>query len=139
MTSSQHQYQIALQWKAGREGVLSAPPRPELLGGAPPEFGGTDQVWSPEHLLLSSASLCLMLTFMALAEKAKLKIDGYRCKTEGTLGKTENGLAFASIKVSVELRAVEQQRAETMLQTAKKYCIVSNSLKTPLTVEVATP
>lgn len=129
-------YKAGLQWKAGREAILSAPPRPELLGGAPAEFGGSDAVWSPEHLLLASASLCLMLTFMALAEKAKLKIDAYRCLAEGRLDKTERGLAFASICVRVELRAPELARAQTLLRTAKKYCIVSNSLNAPLAVEI---
>ena len=130
------QYQIGLQWKSGREGTLSSPPRPELLGGAPPEFGGSDKVWSPEHLLLSSASLCLMLTFIALAEKAKLKIHSYRCRAEGTLDKTEQGIAFTRIFLRVELRAHEQQRAEAMLQTAKKYCVISNSLKAPFVVDI---
>lgn len=130
-----HRYQIGLNWTGGKEGVLSAPPRPELSGGAPPEFDGTDRVWSPEHLLLSSASLCLMLTFLALADKTRLRVDGYRCRTEGVLEKTPTGIAFSSIRVLVELRADDQPRAEALLQTAKKHCIVSNSLKSPLAVE----
>lgn len=132
-----HRYHTELSWKDGRRGLISAPPRPDVEGGAPPEFGGTDEVWSPEHLLLSSASLCLMLTFMALAERAKLAVESYRSSTEGVLDRTAAGLAFTRVAVRVELRSPEQERAEALLLTAKKHCIVSNSLKAPIEVEVA--
>jgi organic hydroperoxide reductase OsmC/OhrA len=134
MATPPYTYQTGLRWTAGKKGALSAPPRLELIGGAPPEFGGDDQAWSPEHLLLPSVSLCLMLTFLALADKAKLKVDAYRCQTEGTLDKTGGVIAFTAITVRVELRSPEQQRAETMLQTAKKYCFISNSLKASVSV-----
>lgn len=129
-------FNVALDWTAASgKNVLSAPPRPEIVAGAPPGFGGTDQVWSPEHLLLSSVSLCLMLTFEALAERAKLKIDGYRCQAAGTVDKEAGPAAFSKIKLRVDLRGPDRDRAEPTLQTAKKFCLISNSLKAAVTVE----
>lgn len=137
MAAYPHTYASELRWTSGRQAVVSAAPRPDIAAGAPPEFGGTDSVWSPEHMLLGSASLCLLLTFLALAERAKLPVESYASSTEGVLDKTEAGLAFTRVTVRVRLRSPEQARAEAMLQTAKRYCIVSNSLKTPVVVEAS--
>jgi organic hydroperoxide reductase OsmC/OhrA len=48
------------------------------------------------------------------------------------LDKTPAGLAFTSIAITVELRVEEadRTRAEQLLQSAKRHCIVANSLKT---------
>ncbi len=130
-------FSVKLDWTEGGQRALAAAPRPQILAGAPPEFGGTDQVWSPEHLLLSSVSLCLLLTFEALAQRAKLGVEGYRCQAEGTVDKTGGPAAFSKIKLRVDVRCPERERAEALLQTAKKYCLISNSLKAPVTVEPA--
>ncbi|MBI3548239.1 MAG: OsmC family protein [Elusimicrobia bacterium] len=132
-----HRYQTDLHWIGNRQALLQAPPRPEIIGAPPSQFDGTDQAWSPEHLLLSSASLCLMLTYLALAERAKIKIEEYRSRTEGTLDRTESTFSFTRISVRVELRSPEPERAEALLQVAKKHCIISNSLKVPISLESA--
>lgn len=131
-----HAYDVELEWKLDRSGALSSGPRPHILGGPPPQFDGQDRWWSPEHLLLASAGLCLMTTFFAVAEKSRLRVDGYRCRAEGTLDKTEEGIVFTAITLNVSLAAADQdwERAERLLETAKKHCIVSKSLKTPVKV-----
>ena len=113
---------------------MSAPPRPEFRGGPPVEFGGRDDWWSPEHLLLSAAGLCLKTTFEAFASRARLTVLAYSSRVEGTLDKTPQGLAFTSIEIAVELVVAEEDaaRAGDLLRTAKDHCIVSNALKTPV-------
>lgn len=80
-----------------------------------------------------------MTTFLALADKSQLKILGYRCQAEGVLDKTAAGLAFTAVTLRVSLRTTgaDSERAGKILETAKKYCIISNSLKAPVTVESA--
>ena len=130
---------MSLDWTGESGATLSAAPRPELAGGPPPEFGGSPERWSPEHLLLASANLCLMTTFMSVAARSKLPVAGYRCAVEGILDKTAEGLVFTSIILRANLRvaAADKERAQTLLQTAKKYCIVTNSLKTPVALEAS--
>jgi organic hydroperoxide reductase OsmC/OhrA len=106
-----------------------------MPGGPPPEFDGSDAWWSPEHLLLEAVNLCMMNTFCALAAKAGLKFESYRGHVDGTLEKTEQGIAFTSIKVRCEVKAEDKAKADQLLHSAKKYCIVSNALKIPPILE----
>jgi organic hydroperoxide reductase OsmC/OhrA len=116
---------------------LSSGPRPVLVGGPPPEFDGEPGSWSPEHLLLSAANLCLMTTYMALARKAGLEVASYRSEAEGILDKTKEGLVFTRIGLRVEIQAPAErlEEARRLVETAEKYCIISNSLKRPVVVE----
>ena len=128
-----HRYNVRVE--GGSSGaVVSAPPRPELRGGAPVEFGGRDDWWSPEHLLLSAAALCLKTTFEVFASRARLEVLSYSSHVEGTLDKTPQGLAFTSITIAVEITVADDDaaRAGDLLRTAKDHCIVANALKTPI-------
>lgn len=132
-----HRYEVKLTGGAGPCGELNAGPRPTLAGGPPPEFGGDDSAWSPEHLLLASASLCLKATFAAVAEKSKLDYDGWESVAEGTLDKTPEGLRFTRVLIKVAIRAADAEKAKRLVELAKKHCIVSNSLRSPVEVEGA--
>ncbi len=132
-----HRYEVTLQ-DEGEGGRLTADPRPPILGGAPRDFDGSDDWWSPEHLLLSSLSLCLLTTLKAVAAKARLALSAYVSRAKGVLDKTPAGLAFTSITLQVSLRvdAADVERAQQLLESAKRHCIVSNSLKPPVTLQV---
>jgi organic hydroperoxide reductase OsmC/OhrA len=132
-----HRYEATLNWEGDSRAALSSGARPVLVGGPPPEFDGEPGWWSPEHLLLSSANLCLMTTYMVLAKKAGLEIGGYRSVAEGVLEKTKEGIVFTRIALQVSILAPpsRQDEARKLVETAKKYCIVSNSLKRPVEVE----
>lgn len=132
-----HRYETSLKLESDRHGIISAAGLPSLVGGPPTQFGGKEGWWSPEHLLLSSANLCLMTTFLAIAEKSHLSVGGYESRAEGILDKTPEGIVFTRItlRVSVKVGDPDKEKAERLLQTAKKYCIVSNSLKNPITLE----
>ena len=132
-----HHYSVHLKQDEGSRATLVAAPRPPITGGPPPEFGGHAEWWSPEHLLLSAASLCLMTTFQSLAARAKLDVHAYKASIEGVLDKTPEGLVFTSITHRVDVRVGPGQieKGREVVASAKKHCIVSNSLKTPITVE----
>jgi len=130
-----HHYEVTMTGGADSRATMSAGPRPVISGGPPPEFGGDDQRWSPEHLLLASAGLCLMTTFAAIAAKSKLEYSGYESRAEGTLDKMPEGLRFTRIVLKVTVRCAETEKASRLLDMAKKHCIVSNSLRQPVELE----
>jgi organic hydroperoxide reductase OsmC/OhrA len=133
-----HRYQIALESRAAGTSTIEAAPREPITGGPPPQFGGLPTSWSPEELLLSAATLCLMTTFDALA-RGRGPAVRYRCQATGTLDKSAAGLAFTSIEIAVELmgRAEDAEAARALLAKAERYCIVKNSLKPAVTVHAS--
>jgi organic hydroperoxide reductase OsmC/OhrA len=113
---------------------LDAAPRATIVGGAPPEFGGTDTVWSPEHLFVSSVALCFLTTFEFFARRGNLTVVEFSTNAEGTVEKTPRGLAFTGVRLDVRVGvpAGEAARAQELLATAKRSCLISNSLACPV-------
>ena len=61
-------YTNNLTWEKARRGNTSAPGKPQMEIGSPPEFKGEPGVWCPEELLVAALNGCLMLTFISLAQ-----------------------------------------------------------------------
>jgi organic hydroperoxide reductase OsmC/OhrA len=129
-----HRYTVTLA-----EGVLSAPPRQPIRSGAPPQFGGSDEQWSPEELLVASALLCLETTFHALARHASLPVQAWHGTGAGVLEKTRSGPTFTSITLAVEITVARDdvERAERIFQDAKDCCIIANALRVPVLATLA--
>ena len=79
-----------------------------------------------------------MTTFLAIAEKSKLQFVNYVSEAEGTLEKTESGFQVTTIvirpKVTVTV-AEDLQRAVKLLHKAEAHCLISNSMKTTVSIE----
>ena len=69
--------------------MLSAVGRPNIVVGSPPEFKGEPDVWAPEELLVGSLNMCMMLTFLTLAQARGLTPVGYESEAEGLLENVE--------------------------------------------------
>ena len=130
-------YEVQLRG-LGEDIVSTAGPRPGILGGPPPQFGGHADRWSPEHLLLASLNLCLATTFGAYTRRARVELLGYRSRATGTLDKVDGRLAFTSFEIAVELelRAQDGEKARELMDKAKNHCLVSNALRAPVHVSV---
>lgn len=128
-----HHYEVTVSWKEADRSELSAGERPIIGGGPPPEFDGQDPSrWSPEHLILAALGQCLMLTWISLNKRSQIPLKGWHAKTTSTLEKNRAGLVFTSFKIKVKLTTTSErvEEARRLLDTAKQYCIIANSLKT---------
>lgn len=133
-----HQYEVSLKWTDSDRSDITAGDRPAIGGGSPPQFDGQDlSRWSPEHLLLAALGQCLMLTWISLNKRSAIPLKGWESKASSTLDKTREGLVFTALKVHIRLNtdADRVEEARRLLLTAKKYCIIANSLKTPVDSE----
>lgn len=135
-----HDYTVSLHALSDGSGVLTAGARPQIAGGPPPQFGGQPDWWSPEHLLLSAVSLCLMATFQAFMARQPFEVRRYASTVKGMLDKTADGIVFTSIVIDVafETAAERVDEATRLLEKAKRHCIVSNALRTPVDLRVST-
>jgi len=124
-----HTYSVTL---AANE--LTAAPRLAVRVGAPPQFGGTEDVWSPEHLIVAAALTCLKTTFEAYARREQLAIHAWRGTGTGTLVKSKDGPVFSAIELAVEIDTEPgaEARVEAVLATAERNCIISRALNVPV-------
>jgi organic hydroperoxide reductase OsmC/OhrA len=103
------------------------------------EFGGPGDRWSPEGLLVSAVLDCISLTFRAMAAGSALAWNELSLGAEATLDKVDRVMQFSEIRVDCQLRVPRGsniERAERLLQRAEASCPISNSLKTPVHLDV---
>jgi organic hydroperoxide reductase OsmC/OhrA len=128
-----HTYTVPLE-----ERELRAPPRAPIAAGPPPQFGGTDDVWSPEELLVASALECLWTTFEAFARRDHLAVARWSGRGTAVLDRGPGVPVFTSLTMHVELEVVagDEERARRLVETAEQRCIISNALRVPVSLEV---
>ena len=130
-------YQVRVNWKKDRKGILSSPYLHSKIDVAtPPEFPkGISGVWSPEHLLVGAFNSCLMATFLAIAENSKFEFINFESNASGRLEKIDGKYMITEITLSPIVSIVnpeEQERADKILQKAEAACIISNSIKSKI-------
>lgn len=137
--SDTHTYTTSVKYNEKRKGLLSSEGLSSFEVATPPQFpGGHEGIWSPEHLFVASAEICLMTTFLSIAEKSRLEFVEYSSEAIGTLEKTAEGMLMT--KIVIKPRVVindeaKKDRTLLLLEKAEKYCLISNSMKTEVTLE----
>src|SRR6476619_4933811 len=86
MSGAIHEYRTSLEWsgttavgyeKYVRDHRVSAGPQSLPLSGDP-AFRGNGALLNPEQLLVMAASSCQLLSFLAVAARARIDVRGYR-------------------------------------------------------------
>lgn len=111
---------------------------PPLDVAAPPQFGGPDGVWSPEHLFVAAVASCLMTTFRAIAASSGLEVVAYSDSGEGTLDREGNLFHVAGITLRPEVVVSDPttvDKALRLLEKAENACLISRSVKTAIRIE----
>jgi organic hydroperoxide reductase OsmC/OhrA len=130
----EHYYKTNIKWSEGRTGTLSEEGMPDITVATPPEFPkGVPNIWSPEHLFVASANICLMTTFLAVAENSKLDFVSYECEGVGKLEKADGKFMISEILLvpTVVINDESQlEKTERILQKSEANCLISHSMKT---------
>ncbi|MEY4930452.1 MAG: hypothetical protein RI909_1176 [Bacteroidota bacterium] len=140
-----HFYNVQIEWNQDRKGVMCSP---ELNAAAmnsgcievatPPEFPkGIPGIWSPEHLFTAAVSSCLMTTFLAIAENSKLEFAKFHCDSKGKLEQVDGKFLMTEVilEPTVTIRdEKDKERAERVLAKAEAACLISNSIKSKVTM-----
>jgi len=138
MTPLPHHYDVRLAGgPSGYADVLAAG-IPALRAAPPAEYGGPGDAWSPEHLLLASVEACFLFTFRAIARLSKVEFVDLELDASGTVDRQEGVTRFTEIVLRPRLLVppgADRARAEALLDKAKRACLVSASLSTPIRME----
>ena len=138
--SDTHNYEVNLQWNNDRKGTLSSPVLPiQIEVATPPEFPkGMTGIWSPEHLFVAAVNSCLMTTFLAIAENSKIEFISFESNAVGIVDKVDGKYAVTEIILKPKLvipHTQHEDRAKRVLEMSEKACLISNSIKTKITLE----
>jgi organic hydroperoxide reductase OsmC/OhrA len=116
--------------------------KPAGLAGIPvsslPMFGGTAERWNPEDLLAGTLAHCHMLTFLALAAKARVEVRGYSDQAEATLATEERVSRVGEILLQPTIRVAagtDVAKVEELFRKAHKYCVIANSITSKVVME----
>ncbi len=126
-----YEYRTETEWKEGKEGISKAQHKDDVRIGCPPEFGGEDFYWSPEHLFVSSVEVCIMTTFLDKLKKNNLSILSYRSNATGKAQLVNAIFKFKTILVKPFVTIEEKEdvdKIEKLLYKSANECMVSNTL-----------
>ncbi len=125
-------YETSVKWTEGKAGVIGGPGVPPVSFGAPAEFGGAGQSWTPEHFYLAAAEACLMNTFLSVAEASGMAIESYASEARAKLEWVEgSGFRMTGIEITPTIRVPSEatvEKATRLIQKAEKLCLVARSM-----------
>lgn len=136
--SKVYTYRTAVQWTEQKKGAISSEGKPEIQVATPPEFKGHEGIWSPEDLYVAAANICLMTTFLAIADRGGLAFTAYRCEAEGRLELVEGKFQMTVITLRPHITLPsggDPTKARELIEKAEANCLISNSMKTRITLE----
>jgi organic hydroperoxide reductase OsmC/OhrA len=120
--------------------TLSGDRLPPIASAPPVEFDGPGDRWSPETLFGAAVADCYVLTFCAVAAVFKLPWTSIRCQAVGIVERPHRVTQFVEFDLEVQLNTpadVDREHATRVLVQAKHACLVTSSLKAPVTLETA--
>ncbi len=137
-------YNTTVSWKGEHLGHLLLGNGPEMDFSAPPDAQGHAGVLTPEDAFVAAANTCIMMMFIWACERFKIHLLSYECRAEGTkrieLDRTE---IFTHLRLWPVIRAsagdenpaAVERRVQKALQSAQKYSLVANSVKSNIIIE----
>jgi organic hydroperoxide reductase OsmC/OhrA len=137
-------YNTTVQWKGEHWGHILMGNGPEMDFSAPPDAQGHGGVLTPEDAFVAAVNTCVMLMFIWSAERFKLDLVSYECFGEGTklieLDRTEL-FTQVVLRPRIVVRSDETERdailkrLQRAIDSAVKYSLVANSIKSELILE----
>lgn len=142
-----HRYAATCSWHGSTADGYEDYPRAHTATAAPadasldlsadPAFRGDPVQINPEQLLVIAASSCQLLSFLAVAARARIDVVSYH---DDATGEMPDGrypwVERITLRPRVTFRgAVKDERVLHLLELAHQECYIANSLKTEITLE----
>jgi organic hydroperoxide reductase OsmC/OhrA len=146
-----HRYAARVAWSGStaegydaytRTHAASCPPATEgqpLPLSADPYFKGDPAKLNPEQLLVLAASSCQLLSFLAVAARARLDVVAYEDDAEGVMPQDERPLRIARIvlrpRITLRGETPGEDRLRQLVESAHRHCFIANSLSSEIVLE----
>ena len=79
-----------------------------------------------------------MTTFLSIAENSQLEFTSFSCKSHGKLEQVEGKFLMTEVILEPNVTIVnesDREKAERVLQKSEQHCLISNSIKSKVTMK----
>ena len=150
--SATHRYHARCSWSGStgagyaaydRTHRVEAPPASAALTVASdPAFLGDAALLNPEQLLVAAAASCQLLSFLAVAARARIDVVGYEDEAEAVMPEDDPPTRITSISLRPRITiqtpangtAPSTEKVQRLVRLAHEECYIANSLRTHITV-----
>jgi organic hydroperoxide reductase OsmC/OhrA len=143
-----HRYTASCAWQGStaagydayeRTHEAKAPPAPATLQlSSDPAFRGDPALLNPEQLLVLAAASCQLLSFLAVAARARIDVIEYRDDAEAEMPEDDPPMRITRITLRPQIvvwEDVSEARVRHLVEVAHRECFIANSLTTEVVVE----
>lgn len=137
-----HRYTTDLSWRgstaAGYDGYDRTHKVGELQVSSDPAFRGNPALMNPEMLVVMAACSCQLLSFLAVAARARLDVVSYDDHAEAEMPENDKPVRITRIilRPHIVMRgSVTEERVRHLVEVAHRECYIANSLKSDVLVE----
>lgn len=150
MAGTVHRYRAEVTWQ-GSTGVgyeryqrnhhAGVPGGPSLALSGDPAFGGDPARLNPEQLLVLAASSCQLLSFLAVAARARIDVVAYRDDAVAEMPEDDPPMRLTRIVLRPQITVrnvaseVSDERLFHLVQVAHRECFIANSLRSDVVAE----
>ena len=139
-----YQFEARLAWRAGAEGPAASTHRVEFEGRPPvevsaaPQYRGDPSRLSPEDLFVGALASCQLLTYLALAARAGIRVLGYEDRATGTLAIAERKMRMTEVLLRPRITVAagsDTAKARALVDDAHAGCFIANSVASAVRLE----
>jgi organic hydroperoxide reductase OsmC/OhrA len=143
-----HHYTASCSWHGStatgyeaydRSHDVEAPPAATSLAlSSDPAFRGDPARLNPEQLLVMAAASCQLLSFLAVAARARIDVVDYQDDADGEMPEDVRPMRITRITLRprITIRGdVDEARVRHLVEVAHRECFIANSLNTDVVVE----
>lgn len=146
-----HRYAAECSWSGStgegydvysRAHEVTTPPAERALAlTSDPSFGGDAARLNPEQLLVAAASSCQLLSFLAVAARARIDVVAYRDHAAGEMperpASEPTWVERIVLRPEITIRGERpsDDRLRRLVDLAHRECFIANSLRSEIVVE----
>ena len=111
---------------------------PELVVDEHPPIGA-GRGPSPARMLATAVGHCLASSFLFCVRKARVEVGAFTVRVEGTMVRNQRGrlrIGGLRVRLAPEVRAEDRERIGRCLELFEDFCIVTQSVREGLKVDV---
>lgn len=129
-------FKTGLSWQDEQRGVVSAEGRPDIRAASPAKK--YQDRWTPEHFLVASVDICLMIIFTSLAERDGISLLAYTSEAKGTFEREKEVYQFTKIVLRPRIIISDEKdkdKALHAIKEAERRCPLAESVKAEIIVK----